>query len=65
VDRKSLEMVVWKLASLKDAQHIGWAVLDMLAGWIDQLKARFEKEIKGGKRPALRRVLNRDAACHF
>jgi hypothetical protein len=55
--------VVWKLASVERcSSHLAGQYLTY-SRLIDQLKRRFEKEIKGGKRPALRRVLNRDAAA--
>ena len=55
--------IVWKLASYERrfSKHLGGKCLCYKA-LLDQLQRRFAIEVKEGRRPTLRRILNRDAA---
>ncbi|KAL7544940.1 hypothetical protein ACHAWF_008312, partial [Thalassiosira exigua] len=56
--------IVWKLAAMErrfpiqlGGQYLTYSHI------LSQLKGRFEKELRGAKRPALRKILNRDVSA--
>jgi BRCA2, oligonucleotide/oligosaccharide-binding, domain 1/BRCA2, helical len=59
--KNHLRWIIWKLASVERsfARYLGGNYLTYDAV-VNQLRHRFEKEICGGARPVIRKVLNRD-----
>ena len=58
-----LRWIIWKLASFERCFPVLRGQYLTYSHVLYQLKYRFEKEIRNGERPALRRVLNRDVSA--